>query len=271
MSEPDDGVENKNKEVVEPPVSAEPASPNLWQRINAVREEIRAVAKDKTIGDGNFAYDVTTHDAINTELRPLMAKQGLVDYLGSHEVEVVDTGIKYGKQDRLRPLLQHRGEYRYIIVNCDDPDDRLEIPATGWGEDAGDKGPGKASTYAFKEARKKLFSISSSKDGEESRINEENIHPPEYERLSARDIDEILVLADDLFDEKADYAIKQMVEKVFNLTHIADIPADQLPIALQRLKNTAKREEKKAADAAKSPVAKPKKKVEDVTKSHEEE
>ena len=84
--------------------------------------------------------------------------------------------------------------------------------------------------------------------------------PEEYERLSPRDIDEILIKADELFGEKADYAIKQMVERVFNLKHLADIPADQLKVCLQRLQNTYKREQKKAKDAEKSPVE-PKEKV----------
>jgi len=244
--------------------------PNLWQRINAVRAEMTPVSKDQTIGEGNFAYEVTTHEAVNAVLRPLMAKHGLVDYLDPIEVEIVDTGIKYGKPEKARPLYQHRGRYHYVVVNCDDPEDLLSIIVTGWGEDAGDKGPGKASTYAFKAGRVKLFSMSAG-DGEESRIREENIRPPEYERLTPRDIDEILVLADELFAEKADYAIKQMVEKVFNKTHLADIPADQLKVALTRLKNTAKRETKIAEDAARSPVVEPKKrKSQDTTESKDE-
>lgn len=82
--------------------------------------------------------------------------------------------------------------------------------------------------------------------------------PEEYDRLSPRDIDEVLQKADELFAEKADFVIEQMVTLVFNVKHLADIPADQLKTALNRLKNTAEREAKKAADAKKSPVAKPK-------------
>jgi hypothetical protein len=85
--------------------------------------------------------------------------------------------------------------------------------------------------------------------------------PEEYDRLTPRDIDEILQKADELFSDKADFVIEQMVTLVFNVKHLADVPADQLKTALNRLKNTAEREAKKAADAKKSPVAKPKAKT----------
>jgi hypothetical protein len=86
--------------------------------------------------------------------------------------------------------------------------------------------------------------------------------PEEYDRLSPRDIDEILQKADELFGDKADFVIEQMVTMVFNVKHLADVPADQLKTAINRLNNTAKREQKKAKDAEKAPVAeKPKPKA----------
>lgn len=85
--------------------------------------------------------------------------------------------------------------------------------------------------------------------------------PDEYERLTPRDIDEILQKADELFGEKADFVIEQMVTLVFNVKHLADVPADQLKTALNRMQNTAEREAKKTKDAEKAPVAKPKPKA----------
>lgn len=85
--------------------------------------------------------------------------------------------------------------------------------------------------------------------------------PDEYDRLTPRDIDELLQKADELFGEKADFVLEQMVTLVFNVKHLADIPQDQLKTALNRLQNTAKREKKKAEDAKKSPVADPKPKA----------
>lgn len=76
--------------------------------------------------------------------------------------------------------------------------------------------------------------------------------PDEYDRLRPRDIDEILVKADELFEDKADFVIQQMVEKVFGKKYLNDVPADQLKTALRRLDNTYKREQKKEQDKKKA-------------------
>ena len=92
--------------------------------------------------------------------------------------------------------------------------------------------------------------------------------PDEYDRLTPRDIDEILVKADELFGDDADAVLDDMRRDVFpDKNHLADIPADQLKSVLRRLTNAKKKRDKKATDAAKSPVAEPK---EDVTKSQPE-
>jgi hypothetical protein len=81
----------------------------------------------------------------------------------------------------------------------------------------------------------------------------------EYDRLTPRDIDEILVKADELFGDDADAVLEDMRKSVFpDKHHLADIPQDQLPAVLRRLTNAKKKRDKKAADAEKSPVAKTK-------------
>jgi len=83
--------------------------------------------------------------------------------------------------------------------------------------------------------------------------------PDEYDRMTARDIDEILVKADELFGDDADQVLEDLLHQVFpDHSHIADIPADQLKAVLRRLVNAKKKRDKKAKDAEKSPVAEPK-------------
>jgi len=87
--------------------------------------------------------------------------------------------------------------------------------------------------------------------------------PGEYERLSPRDIDELLVKADELFGDDADAVLETMCAAVFpDAKGVADIPADQLKFALERLDNKKKRDtakaKKKAADEKKAAEPKPK-------------
>lgn len=90
--------------------------------------------------------------------------------------------------------------------------------------------------------------------------------PDEYDRMTPRDIDEVLVKADELFGDDADKVLEDMRRDVFpDKNHLADIPADQLKSVLRRLTNAKKKRDKKAKDEKKSPVAKP-----DVTKPQRE-
>ena len=74
--------------------------------------------------------------------------------------------------------------------------------------------------------------------------------PDDYERITSDEVDQILATADDLFKDKADFVIQQMVEKTFDVTHVSNIKAGEADLAITRLKNTARREKAKAKKGA---------------------
>jgi len=79
--------------------------------------------------------------------------------------------------------------------------------------------------------------------------------PSEFARISPSEVDEILMLAEDLFGDRADEVIKRMIEKVFAPTNTAikqvgDIPEGQTEVAKNLLKNQARREKEGAAKPA---------------------
>ena len=83
-------------------------------------------------------------------------------------------------------------------------------------------------------------------------------NPEDYERISPDEIDSILLLADKLFEDRADRVIQQMVEKTFDVTHVSQIKAGEANLAITRLKNTDRREKAKAKKGAdKQPSPKP--------------
>ena len=83
--------------------------------------------------------------------------------------------------------------------------------------------------------------------------------PDEYDRLSARDIDEILVKADELFGDDADGVLDDMLTQVFpDKHHLADIPAENLKSVLRRLDNAKKKRDKKETDSKKAAAKDPK-------------
>lgn len=74
--------------------------------------------------------------------------------------------------------------------------------------------------------------------------------PEDYERITPEEIDTILATADDLFKDRADWVIQQMVEKTFDVSHVSQIKAGEAKLAITRLKNTARREKAKAKKGA---------------------
>ena len=61
---------------------------NLFQRINAIRGEVTAVAKNADVGG---QYQAVTHDDVTAMLRPLMVKHGVVSFC-SLESSVMASG-----------------------------------------------------------------------------------------------------------------------------------------------------------------------------------
>jgi len=82
---------------------------------------------------------------------------------------------------------------------------------------------------------------------EDDDANRATADPDEYERIDKTQVDEILVLADNLFKKSADAVVERMLAKVFELTSVKDIPAELFEQAKTLLENQAKREK----DAAK--------------------
>lgn len=83
----------------------------------------------------------------------------------------------------------------------------------------------------------------------------------EYERISAKEADAILIEADQLFGDKADSVVARMLDKVFSTSHniidrVTDIPAGQAEAAINLLRNQHKRE---MAQVEKKPKADDKK------------
>lgn len=248
---------------VKPKKATKPKSLNVWQRVSAVRGAIQAVAKDKEVGTGSYAYKVATHDAIKAELRPLMATHGLVDYIIEQSYERVGTGVTRGSDAGKRDLLSHQGVYTYRCVNIDDPEDVIEFPVRGDGEDTGDKGTGKSNTYALKAGQKILFQIGTDA-GEEAVIPADELTQKGEEYISDAQIDVLMELADELFGADANDVLALMATKFLSVRNVTEIPVRQFEYAVKNLKQKAKGEkiaaEKKKAesvDEAMKPKAKP--------------
>jgi len=87
--------------------------------------------------------------------------------------------------------------------------------------------------------------------------------PSQYDRISPKEADDILVEAQNLFGDDGDRVVDRMLAKVFStsdvpITQVRDIPAGQADAAINLLRNQAKREaaQKQQAGQDKKPADK---------------
>lgn len=154
---------------------------NLYQKILAVSGA--AIKKDAFIKINNkgAGYKAVKYDTVLTELNPLLEKEGLV-FIASKtksKSEIIETYDFNGKK---RNTYFVDMEVEGVVINADNPEERHAILADGHGMDNGDKAPGKAFSYAAKNAMLKMFSVITGENDEErvGSLSNNNSNPSEY-------------------------------------------------------------------------------------------
>lgn len=149
---------------------------NLFQRLIEVRKSCEYLKKDNT--GYQFKY-VSSSQTLGT-LRGAMDQQGLllVPRVTSHEVR--DHETKKGDHEYFTILTMS-----FTWVNADKPEEQLECQWVGQGLDNGEKGVGKALTYAEKYFLLKFFNIATDKDDPDSfqkKFNEDQTPAPKKQK-----------------------------------------------------------------------------------------
>lgn len=137
---------------------------NIFEKIQAVSNEVRNVEKNLVVGTGNSSYkavgdlDVvmkvkeaeTKFRVVSIPVRQELVKSEIVRVVGNNGYE------KLTYADIVKMTVK--------IVNLDNTSETIEVESFGRGLDAGDKGFGKASTYARKYALLNAYKIATGED-----------------------------------------------------------------------------------------------------------
>lgn len=138
---------------------------NIYQRINAVMQEVEYVQKDKAVSGGGANYKAVTHDQAVSVLRKSLVKNGIVinpvqvsgEFLLMRDLNATPQPVKMGL---------YTGSYDVFFVNMDKPEDKVCVSVQAHANDNGDKAPGKAMTYAVKTALLKQFTLETGENDE---------------------------------------------------------------------------------------------------------
>lgn len=179
---------------------------NIYQRINAVQQEVKYLKKDKKVQ----SYMAATHDAVTALVRDSCVLHGVLIIPNEHDSIVVDTGTKTSTGT---PIIRYESRFTISFVNIDEPEDKIDVSINSHANDTGDKATGKALSYAVKNAMLKTFMIETGESDESrvepARLAKIKINEEQINWVKARK--EELGIADDKF------------KKVLNSMRIASI------------------------------------------------
>lgn len=197
---------------------------NIFEKIQLVSNEIKNIEKNKTVGTGNSAYKAVQDIDVTLEVKKAEAKYRLVSIPVKQELvksEIVRTVKKEGYEvinyvDIVKMTLH--------IVNLDDTTQTIDIESFGRGLDTGDKGFGKASTYARKYALLNAYKITTGEDPDENKSEEQRV-------MTESDM---LVAVRDYLMKNIGYASD--IASYFNVSSITELTQKQLTTIYKDLK-----------------------------------
>ena len=125
-----------------------PEGKNLVQRILAVMGDIDYIQKGEARVNGQYRF--ASHDQVSAAIHPLLVKHGIAILPSVEEI------TQEGNRTMVKLLM--------TFVNADNAQDCFASRFVGYGVDSGDKGPGKAISYACKYGYLKTFCLETGDD-----------------------------------------------------------------------------------------------------------
>lgn len=155
---------------------------NLFEKIQAVSMEVMNIEKDMQVGTGNSAYKAVSDTAVISAVKRAEEKYKLISI--PIKVERIDGEVilgvpdQYGKQSK---TYVDNIKMTTAIIDLENPTDRISVESFGKGIDTGDKGFGKASTYARKYALLNVYKIFTGEDPDKDASPKEELVPAKNE------------------------------------------------------------------------------------------
>lgn len=145
---------------------------NLYQKIQAVSNEVKNIEKNMTVGDGSYAYKAVQDIDVTLCVKDAETKYGIVSIPVKQEL-IKSEVIRTIKKENIESITYADIVKMTVrIINLDKPEEYIEVESFGRGLDSGDKGFGKASTYARKYALLNAYKIATGEDPDDVKLKE---------------------------------------------------------------------------------------------------
>ena len=156
---------------------------NIYEKIQAVSLDVKNISKNMTVGGGAYSYKAVSDLDVTLAVKEAEAKHGIVSIPIKQELiksEVYRSTKKesYNGRDTEKETFTYVDDIKMTvrIINLENPDEFIDIETYGKGIDTGDKGFGKASTYARKYALLNAYKIATGDDPDKDASPEDGNH-----------------------------------------------------------------------------------------------
>ena len=141
---------------------------NIFEKMSAITVELQPVAKNLTVTAGkNSSYKAVSERDIIDAVKPVENKYGVYSYPYDREIlesQILESESSYNGSVTKKSTFFTRIKTTYRFVNTEKPEEYIDMVTYSEGIDTGDKGSGKAMTYADKYALMKAYKISTGDD-----------------------------------------------------------------------------------------------------------
>ena len=136
---------------------------NLYEKIQAVADDIRSIEKDMQVGNATYGYKAVSDFNVTTKVKEAETKYRIISVPVKQELINSET-IRVIEKERERITYSFIVKMTTRLIDVENPVDYIEIETLGHGLDSGDKAFGKASTYARKYALLNAYKIATGED-----------------------------------------------------------------------------------------------------------
>lgn len=147
---------------------------NITKAILQVTKEVKNIEKTMSVGAGGSSYKAVSDTIVRNALRPEMIKAGLV--IVPIDVQPTIKIDRWEENSRVKQSILTEVKTKYMLVHSESGES-LEIAGYGHGVDSQDKGAGKATTYALKNALLDLFLLTKGEDTDETHSDDYSVPP----------------------------------------------------------------------------------------------
>jgi hypothetical protein len=205
----------------------EPQHDKLFAALAEAQKTISNAEQDREVDAGKYAYQYATLASVMDAVRRPLAENGL---------SIIQITADQGEgMLGIRTILAHESGQSISDV--------IRMAPEKWDP----RGIGSCRTYMRRYAVLAICGIAGAMDDDAEAATAD---PDDYERISKTQVDELLVLAENLFEKSADAVVDRMLDKVFQIKSAKDIPANLFDEACNLLKNQHKREQEQAKKKA---------------------